>query len=64
MGNYWKSTKLNSIILSCTIGVFTLSTISPIHLQAVPQANGLNLNDIGFAVRIEKLIGKDKKDKK
>ena len=58
MGNFWKSTKLNTIILSCTISVFTLNTITPIH--AAPQP-GISLNDIGFAIRIEKLIEKIKK---
>ena len=55
MGNFWKSTKLNIIILSCTLSAFTLSTIVPVHALHHPR---INLNDIGFAIRIEKLIEK------
>lgn len=68
MGYLWKSPKLNTIVLSCTIGVFTLGAVIPI--QALPQnPNGINFNEIGFALRIEKLIEKlnkyrDREDQK
>lgn len=56
MGNLWKSIKFNTVILSCTLGVFTFSSITP--LNAVPQHVNLGLNDIAFSIRIEKLIKK------
>jgi hypothetical protein len=55
MGNFWKSSKLTTLILSCTVSVFTFCTIIPVHAAPPP---GVNLNDVNFAVRIEKLIGK------
>ncbi|MBA3957029.1 MAG: hypothetical protein H0X51_01350 [Parachlamydiaceae bacterium] len=56
MGHFWKSSKLNTAILSYTLGVFTLSVTLPVY--AAPQQNGVNLNDVGFSIRIEKLVEK------
>jgi hypothetical protein len=56
MGTIHQFTKFNRVIISCTTIAFALSTI-PFHIHAAPQV-GFNLNDIGFAVRIEKLIEK------
>ncbi|WP_042279766.1 hypothetical protein [Candidatus Protochlamydia sp. R18] len=56
MGDLWKPSKLNTAVLSLTICVFTLSTVAP--LSAAPQQVNLNLNDLGFALRIEKLVEK------
>lgn len=55
MGNIWKSLKLNTFVLSSTLGVFTLSSITPLYAV---QRKEINLNDIGFSMRIEKLVEK------
>lgn len=60
MGNFFKSSKLNTFILSCTLCIFTFHVVTPIQ-AANYQQGGINLNDIGFAVRIERLIKKVKK---
>lgn len=56
MGNFWKSTKFNTVILSCTLGVFAFGSLMP--LKATPYQMDINFNDIAFGFRIEKLVEK------
>lgn len=58
MSNLLKFAKLNCLIISSTLCIFTLSTIPVCQVHAIPALEGINLNDIAFAIRIEKLIGK------
>lgn len=60
MGNFISNSAFSRFIVSCTLGAFTATTIVPFHLSAAPQIN-VNLNDINFGIRIEKLIEKAKK---
>ncbi len=55
MDNFLQSPVLNRILLSCVLTTFSISVI-PVHICAVNI--DINLNDINFAIRIEKLIEK------
>jgi hypothetical protein len=57
MVNFLCSPKLNRILVSCVLTSFTLGTL-PFPVYAAPAGGGINLNDISFAIRIEKLIEK------
>lgn len=53
---------INRAVLCCTLGAFTVSTVIPFQVVASPvKAIDINLNDINFGIRIEKLIEKAKK---
>jgi hypothetical protein len=61
MGNFISNSAFSRFVVFCTLGAFTATTITtPFHLSAAPQIN-VNLNDINFGIRIEKLIEKAKK---
>lgn len=60
MGNFISNSTFSRFVVFCTLGVFTATTIAPFQLSAVPQVN-VNLNDINFGIRIEKLIEKAEK---
>ncbi len=61
MVNLWKSAIVNRTILYSTICFFTSASIMPLHgIQQNNQIN-INLNDINFGIKIEKLIEKTKK---
>ena len=53
MGSVHQFTKFKRLVLSITLAVFSLSII-PMPLVEAAQ-NAVNLNDAGFALRIEKL---------
>jgi hypothetical protein len=50
---------VNRFILYCTIGVFAFSAVTPVN--ALQKTEEVNLKDINFGMRMEKLIGKTKK---
>lgn len=60
MGNIISNSTINRFIICCTLGTFAFTIVSP--LQAIQMEKGvdINLNDINFGIRIEKLIKKAK----
>lgn len=61
MGNLISNSSINRFIICCTLGTFTTTTIVPLHVMAISKADNINLNDINFGIRVEKLISKAKK---
>lgn len=61
MVNLWKSVITNRAVLYSTICVFTSASIMPLHAVSQKEEINLNLNDINFGIKIEKLIEKTKK---
>jgi len=57
MGNISHFNKLNRHVLSTILVTFPLATI-PMPAFAVNNGGGINLNDVAFMVRVEKLIEK------
>jgi hypothetical protein len=61
MVNFLRSSKFSSVLLSTTIVAFSISTISfPVYANIEYNAG---LNDVAFALKVEKLIGKINKYK-
>jgi len=64
MANLFRSAHLNRLCLYGTLATFTLGTIPQVHAYSPSGYNcAVNLNDIGFAIRVEKLIEKANKYK-
>jgi hypothetical protein len=62
MGNLISNSSNNRFIIYCTLGAFAFTTIAPLHAMPVAKSGAnVNLNDINFGIRMEKLIGNVKK---
>lgn len=61
MGNFISNSPISRLVISCTLGTFTLTAIAPLEAIQMTQGLNVNLNDVNFGVRIEKLIEKAKK---
>jgi hypothetical protein len=55
MGNLITRAAINRLVLSCTLGTFILGSLSPLHAMPMVKGINVNLNDINFGLRIEKL---------
>jgi hypothetical protein len=60
MGNLISNCSINRFILCCTLGSFIFTAIAPLNAAPAGKSN-INLNDINFGIRMEKLIEKTKK---
>ncbi len=61
MGNLISNSTINRFIICCTLGAFTLTTVTPLHAIPMEKGVNINLNDINFGIKLEKLIEKAKK---
>lgn len=61
MGNLTTRVTINRLVLSCTLGTFIFGTLNPLHASPMTKEVNVNLNDISFGLRIEKLVDKAKK---
>src|SRR5688572_24050635 len=61
MGNIFKSSIYNSMVAYLTIAAFTTTILTPPSLMAAAPGGGINLNDINFGIKIEKIVEKVKK---
>lgn len=59
MGNFISNRTINRFITCCTLGTFFVTTLTPLH--AITNNTNINLNDINFCIKVEKLIEKAKK---
>lgn len=60
MGNYISNSTFSRFVIFCTLGSFTVTTITPSLLSSFPSFD-INANDINFGIRMGKLIEKTKK---
>lgn len=60
MANFLKSRICNSMVAYLTIAFFSTALLTPPPLMAAPNA-GVNLNDINFGIKIEKIYEKVKR---
>lgn len=60
MANFLKSRICNSMVAYLTIASFSTALLTPPPLMAAPNG-GLNLNDINFGIKIEKIYEKVKR---
>lgn len=61
MGNIVTSSAINRYILAFTLGAYTFGSIVPVHATSHLGGIHANLQDINFALRVEKLVDKAKK---
>lgn len=61
MGNSISNSTISCFITYCTLGTFIITSLTPLHAIHIERSININLNDINFGIKFEKLIEKTEK---